>query len=76
MDKAGRLVLPKAVREKLGMPGEGLFQLEVSGQRLELEPVATQTSTLTRVGRFLVLKSKGKKVDVVAALEATRRDRE
>ena len=76
MDKAGRLVLPKAIREKLCMPGEGLFQVEVCGQRVELEPVASESSGLKRVGRFLVLKGKGRKVDAVAALEATRRDRE
>ena len=76
MDKAGRLVLPKAVREKLCMLGEGLFQVEVCGQRVDLEPVASQGSGLKRVGRFLVLKGKGTKVDAVAALEATRRDRE
>ena len=76
MDKAGRLVLPKTIREKLCIPGEGLFQAEVCGQRVELEPVASGSSGLKRIGRFLVLKGKGKKVDAIAALEATRRDRE
>ena len=76
MDKAGRLVLPKAIREQLCIPGGGLFQAEVCGQRVELEPVATEGKNLKRVGRFLVLKRKGVKADAVAALEATRRDRE
>ena len=76
MDKSGRLVLPKAIREKLCMRGEGSFQVEVCGQRVELEPVASENYGFKRVGRFLVLKRSGKKVDVVAALEAARRDRE
>lgn len=76
MDKAGRLVLPKAIREKLCIDGEGLFQVELCGQRVELEPVLARGSELKKVGRFLVLKRKGVKVDVVAAVDATRRDRE
>jgi len=76
MDKAGRLVLPKAIREKLCISGESLFQVEVCGQRVELEPIASESTSLKKVGRFLVLKRKGVKADAVAALEATRRDRE
>lgn len=38
MDKAGRVVLPKAVRTKLGLAPGTEFSLEVKGDQLTLQP--------------------------------------
>lgn len=44
MDSAGRIVIPKALRERLGfVPGEPLELAERDG-RLEIEPAATPMS--------------------------------
>lgn len=44
MDSTGRIVIPKALRERLGfVPGEPLELAERDG-RLEIEPAATATS--------------------------------
>ncbi len=55
MDKAGRVVIPKEMRERLGlMPGE--VELHISGSGLHLEPPADDGLT-ERDGRPLVAAS-------------------
>jgi bifunctional DNA-binding transcriptional regulator/antitoxin component of YhaV-PrlF toxin-antitoxin module len=75
VDSAGRLVLPKAMRESLHLRGRGLVKATLTGNRVELEPVTAQPVPVKKIGRFLVIKSSGKDFDAVAELEASRRER-
>lgn len=52
IDQAGRLVVPKALRERIGMVA-GEVEIEVDGAGLHLEPVAG--GRLERKGDILVV---------------------
>ena len=59
IDRAGRLVIPKPLRERLGLrPGE--VEITESGNGLHLEPVVGQG--LVREGRWLVVPHSGESV--------------
>lgn len=75
VDEAGRLVLPKPMRESLRLRGKGLVAATMAGNKVELEPVAEKPVAVKKVGRFLVIKGSGKAFDAVAALEASRKER-
>ncbi len=75
VDPAGRLVLPKAMRESLRLRGRGLISATLAGNRVELEPVAEKPVPVKKVGRFLVIKASGKTFDAVSALDASRNQR-
>lgn len=53
IDKAGRLVVPKPLREELGLEGGTTLEIRLRGGHLELEPVATPMR-LVRRGKGLV----------------------
>jgi AbrB family looped-hinge helix DNA binding protein len=73
MDKAGRVVIPKELRERIGLlPGE--VDLQLDGAGLHLEPVASD-HLAERAGR-LVVPSTGSALsddDVRALRDADRR---
>lgn len=53
IDDAGRLIVPKALRDELRLTGGTLLEIRLREGRLELEPVATPMR-LERRGRRLV----------------------
>lgn len=53
IDKAGRVVVPKALRDELGLEGGMRLEIRVREGRLEIEPIATPMK-LVRRGRRLV----------------------
>jgi AbrB family looped-hinge helix DNA binding protein len=56
IDKAGRLVVPKSLRDRVGLrPGE--VEIDVDGAALRVEPVAG--SSLERRDGWLVIPSAG-----------------
>lgn len=58
MDRAGRIVIPKAIREAAGLrPGEPLEATYRDG-RIEIEPAASEV-TLIWKGRLLVARAPG-----------------
>ena len=60
IDRAGRVVIPKALRDQLGLtPGE--IEVTCDGAALRIEPVAG--SELTEVDGRLVIPSGGAAVD-------------
>ncbi len=77
MDSAGRIVIPKSIRERLGfVPGEPLELAEREG-RLEIEPAATPMS-LVRTRNGLVARPAHRLPPLTdeivrATLERTRR---
>jgi AbrB family looped-hinge helix DNA binding protein len=40
IDKAGRLVIPRALREAVGLAGGGSVEIDLEGASIRIEPVA------------------------------------
>jgi bifunctional DNA-binding transcriptional regulator/antitoxin component of YhaV-PrlF toxin-antitoxin module len=73
MDESGRLVLPRAVRERLNLTSSTNLRADVIAGRIELTPIEDAgTDVLTRKSGMTVLKRTGKKVDAAAAVAAER----
>lgn len=74
IDKAGRVVLPKWVREGANLlPGDEL-KVSLEGQRIQLEPVIEDTG-LVRKGQALVFRSNSGKVVTSELVEELREER-
>jgi len=65
MDKAGRIVIPKAIRTEAGLTAGAPLEVRVRAGRVEIEPVPRRVA-LERHGPFLVAEA----VDEGAALTA------
>lgn len=55
MDKVGRLVLPKRMREELGLSENTEFDAEVDGTAIRLQPRASQDRKIRVVDGWPVL---------------------
>ena len=75
MDRAGRLVLPRSIRQSLNTPPTAVFEAEVFGNRIELTLSEDQTAKPVQRGKLLVIPKQGKTVDVLKAIDETRKDR-
>ena len=81
IDRAGRVVLPKAIREAAGLTGGEELDVRVAGAVIEIEPVQPVVRMRTRPGRLPVLEVEGEvepvtDEDVRAGLEEQRGERE
>lgn len=79
MDRAGRIVLPKAVREAAGLAPGTVLRIRVTGHRIELEPAPLPVQ-LERHGKLLVAAPRQvqpplRATDVRATQAALRRER-
>jgi AbrB family looped-hinge helix DNA binding protein len=73
IDASGRLVLPKAMRERLSLAAGSILRAEVVAGRIELTPVAARAkAALATKAGITVLKRSGAKVDAAAAVAAER----
>lgn len=55
VDKAGRLVLPKPVRERLGLKRGGRLRLEENGEGVVLKPAEVRSPVVRRSnGRLMI----------------------
>lgn len=72
IDKAGRIVIPKAIREKLHLEPGSTLQAEVVGDRIELSPAPTELR-LVRKGKRRVVVGTGP-FDAVAAVAEAREE--
>jgi AbrB family looped-hinge helix DNA binding protein len=57
IDKAGRLVIPRALRDRIGLVGGSEVELELDGSALRIEPVSG--SDLKDVAGLLVIPATG-----------------
>ena len=77
MDKAGRIVLPKPLRERFRLEGGAQLVIEMVGDHLELTPInTTEAPPLVRKKGLLVVSSSGGVSDAADAVQADREDRE
>ena len=81
IDGAGRIVLPKPIREAAGLSGGQQVEVRLAGVVIEIEPLQPAVRMRTRPGRLPVLEVEGETEpvtdeDVRAALEAQREERE
>jgi AbrB family looped-hinge helix DNA binding protein len=73
IDENGRLVLPKALRDRLNLTGSTSLRVDVVAGQIELTPVESAgEDVLARKAGIVVLKRTGKKVDAAAAVAAER----
>jgi AbrB family looped-hinge helix DNA binding protein len=81
IDGAGRVVLPKPIRDAAGLTGGQEVEIRLAGVVIEIEPVQPTVRMRERKGRLPVLEVEGE-VDPVdddgvrAGLEAQRLERE
>jgi AbrB family looped-hinge helix DNA binding protein len=57
IDKAGRLVIPRALRDRIGLVGGGEVELELDGSAVRVEPVSGRD--LKEVAGMLVIPATG-----------------
>ena len=77
MDKAGRLVLPRPIRNALHISQPTAFRAEVIGNKIELTviPQASGAVFRKRKGGLLVVSTKAPKFDAGELVRAVRQDR-
>jgi AbrB family looped-hinge helix DNA binding protein len=81
VDSAGRVVLPKSIREAAGLTGGQVVEVRLVGAVIEIEPIQPVVRMRTRPGKLPVLEVDGEvepvtDEDVRAAIEAQREERE
>jgi AbrB family looped-hinge helix DNA binding protein len=75
IDKAGRVILPKPVRDRLGLRAGSDIEIEETPDGLVLKPLHHR-SAMVRKGRFLVHNGEiPAGYDIVKAVEDEREDR-
>ena len=75
IDGAGRIVLPKRIRERLQLRGGSELELEESGSSVTLRPVR-KTPSMTRKNGFWVHRGRlPKGVDWESLVDESREDR-
>jgi AbrB family looped-hinge helix DNA binding protein len=73
IDKAGRVVIPRALRDRIGLASGGEVELELDGAAVRIEPIGG--STLTEVGGLLVIPATGTPLTGAAVRELIDADR-
>lgn len=73
VDRAGRLVLPKPIRDRLGLSGGSELELSIAGESILLEPVRNDSNLVWKDG---VLVHTGVPTRDLASFDAVRSDRE
>lgn len=73
IDKAGRLVVPRALRERIGLAGGGEVELELDGAAVRIEPIAG--GDLREDGGLLVIPATGTPLTGTAVRELIDADR-
>jgi AbrB family looped-hinge helix DNA binding protein len=74
IDKAGRIVIPKSVRDDLHLQAGDSLELDRQGDALQLRPVRAKVPLRKRKGRWVFNSGLGN-WDVVAAINEMREER-
>lgn len=75
MDGAGRLVLPKPIRDKLHLRAGARLSVKVTADKVELSPEPDADVRIERRGKRLVIVG-GSTFDAAAAIKADREARD
>ncbi len=73
IDKAGRLVIPRSIRDRIGLAGGGEVELELDGAAVRIEPLGG--SELREEGGLLVIPASGTPLTGAAVRELIDADR-
>jgi len=73
IDKVGRLVIPRPLRERIGLAGGGTVEIDIDGSDLRIRPVAG--SRLREEGDLLVIPRAGIAIDDTRVHELIDADR-
>lgn len=73
IDAAGRLVIPRALREQVGLVGPSEVDIEVDGAAIRVAPA--ETAELVEQDGILVIPSTGMKITNAMVLELRDADR-
>jgi AbrB family looped-hinge helix DNA binding protein len=73
IDKAGRLVIPRALRDRIGLSGGGEVDVELDGAAIRIEPVATRG--LREAEGLLVIPASGTPLTTAAVRDLLDADR-
>jgi AbrB family looped-hinge helix DNA binding protein len=73
IDKAGRLVIPRPLRERIGLVGGGTVDIDIDGSDLRIRPVAG--SRLREEGDLLIIPRAGVAIDDTRVHELIDADR-
>jgi AbrB family looped-hinge helix DNA binding protein len=73
IDKAGRLVIPRALRDRIGLAEGGEVELEVDGAAVRIAPLAG--SDLLEEAGLLVIPASGEPITNAAVRELIDADR-
>jgi AbrB family looped-hinge helix DNA binding protein len=76
LDKAGRLILPKAVRDELHLAAGDTLKLEIQGERLVLSPVSTPVGLQREHGFWVYHTGKVIDLDIPDLIEQVREERD
>jgi AbrB family looped-hinge helix DNA binding protein len=73
IDKAGRMVIPRPLRERIGLDGGGTVVIEIEGSGLRIRPVTGDQ--LREEGDLLVIPRTGVTIDDTTVREIIDADR-
>jgi AbrB family looped-hinge helix DNA binding protein len=73
IDRAGRLVIPRSLRDRIGLAGGGEVEIELDGAAIRIEPAAG--TELREVGGLLFIPPTGTPVDEALVRELIDADR-
>ena len=73
IDKAGRLVIPRVLRDRIGLAGGGEVDLELDGAAVRIEPVSG--GGLREDGGLLIIPAAGTSITAAAVRELIDADR-
>lgn len=73
IDKVGRLVIPRPLRERIGLAGGGTVEIEIEGSGLRIRPVVGKQ--LREKGDLLVIPLTGVPIDDTVIRELIDADR-
>jgi len=73
IDKAGRLVIPRSLRDRIGLAGGGDVELELDGAAIRIEPISG--TDLREEGGRLVIPTSGRPITNAVVRELIDADR-